>query len=41
MLKKETIKNIESQLDKDIDKEVELIKSEIFYFLDKDLDMFF
>lgn len=41
MLKKETIKNIESQLDKDIDKEIELIKNELFYFLDKDLDMFF
>ncbi|QER42269.1 hypothetical protein F1847_05760 [Thermodesulfobacterium sp. TA1] len=41
MLDKDTIKSIENLLEKDLDKEMDLIKNELFYFLDKDLDMFF
>lgn len=41
MINSKTLKRIEKKLDEDISKEIELIKNEIYFILDKDLDFYF
>jgi len=41
MIKSKTLKQIEKKLDEDISKEIELIKNEVYYILNKDLDLYF
>lgn len=41
MIKLKTLKQIEKKLDEDISKEIELIKNEVYYILNKDLDLYF
>jgi hypothetical protein len=41
MIESKALKQIEKKLEEDISKEIELIKNEIFFILDKDLDIYF
>jgi len=41
MIEPKTLKQIEKKLEEDISKEIELIKSEVFFILDRDLDIYF
>lgn len=41
MINSKTLKQIEKKLDEDISKEIELMKNEIYFILDKDLDLYF
>lgn len=41
MIDSKALKQIEKKLDEDISKEIELIKNEIYFILDKDLDIYF
>ncbi|PMP93298.1 MAG: hypothetical protein C0169_07930 [Thermodesulfobacterium geofontis] len=41
MIETKTLKQIEKKLEEDISKEIELIKNEIFFIIDKDLDIYF
>uniref|UniRef100_A0A7C4JR82 Uncharacterized protein n=1 Tax=Thermodesulfobacterium geofontis TaxID=1295609 RepID=A0A7C4JR82_9BACT len=41
MIEPKTLKQIEKKLEEDISKEIEIIKSEVFFILDKDLDIYF
>ena len=41
MIKSKTLKQIEKKLDEDISMEIELIKNEVYYILNKDLDLYF
>lgn len=41
MIKSDILKKIEKKLEEDISKEIELIKREVFFILDKELDIYF
>ena len=41
IIEPKTLKQIEKKLEEDISKEIELIKSEVFFILDRDLDIYF
>ncbi len=41
MIKSDVLKKIEKKLEEDISKEIELIKREVYFILDKELDIYF